>query len=146
VLEVYHFHERIAFHKRGVRESYNTVGDHLSSTHRKYLHWSPKYFKKQAAALRPSELACISELFVESDYPETAYKRAMGIIQLLKGYGKERLDPACNRAIYAKAVSYNRIRNILENNLDRVAPEEPPDTKQSHIPPHENIRGASSYR
>lgn len=105
-----------------------------------------EYFKKQAAALVPSVLACISELFVESDYLETAYKRAMGIIQLSKGYGKERLNATCNRAIYAKAVSYNRIRNILENNLDRVAPEEPTDTKPSHIPPHENIRGASSYR
>lgn len=146
VVEVYHGHERIAFHKRGTRGSYNTVGDHLSSTHRNYLDWSPEFFKKQAAALGSNVLACISELFVESDYPETAYKRAMGIIQLSKGYGRERLDAACNRAIYAKAVSYNRIRNILENNLDRVAPEEPPDTKKSHIPIHKNIRGASNYQ
>src|SRR5690606_30668933 len=130
---------------RGVRGSYNTVGDHLSSTHRKYLDWSPEYFKKQAAALGANVLACVTELFIDSDYPETAYKRAMGIIQLSRSYGKERLDAACNRAIYAKAVSYKRIKNILENNLDRVAPEEP-DTKQSHIPIHKNIRGASNYQ
>lgn len=145
VVEVYHCHERIAFHKRGTRGSYNTVGDHLSSTHRKYLDWSPEYFKKQAAALGPNVLACVTELFTGSDYPETAYKRAMGIIQLSKGYGKERLDSACQRAIYATAVSYNRIKNILENNLDRAAPEEN-GTKQSHIPKHENIRGASNYQ
>ena len=145
VVEVYHSHERIAFHKRGARGSYNTVGDHLSSTHRKYLDWSPEYFKRQAAALGPNVLACVTGLFTGSDYPETAYKRAMGIIQLSKGYGKERLDAACHRAIYAEAVSYNRIKNILENNLDRAAPEEN-GTKQSHIPKHENIRGASNYR
>lgn len=69
----------------------------------------------------------------------------MGIIQLSKGYGKERLDATCHRAIHAEAVSYNRIKNILENNLDRAAPEEN-ETKQSHIPKHENIRGASNYR
>ena len=45
-----------------------------------------------------------------------------------------------HRAVYAKAVSYNRIKNILENNLDRAAPEEK-GTDQSHIPKHENIRG-----
>lgn len=146
IVEVYHYHERIAFHKRSsLKGNYNTIKEHLSSTHRKYLDWSPEYFKKQAAVLGPNVLACVNDLFIESDYPETAYKRAMGIIQLSKGYGRDRLDAACNRAIYAKAVSYNRIKNILENNLDRVAPEEP-DTKQSHIPSHENIRGASNYQ
>lgn len=146
VVEVYYCHERIAFHKRGTRGSYNTVADHLSSTHKKYLDWNPEYFKKQASALGPNVLACITGLFIDSDYPETAYKRAMGIIQLSKSYGRERLDAACNRAVYAKAVSFNRIKNILENNLDRVAPEEPPGTKKSHIPIHENIRGASNYQ
>lgn len=145
VIEVYYSNERISFHKRSTRGSYNTVKDHLSSTHRKYLDWSPEYFEKQAASLGPNILACVSELFIGSDYPETAYKRAMGIIQLSKSYGKERLDAACNRAIYANAVSYNRIKNILEHNLDRLCPEEP-DKKQSHIPKHENIRGASNYQ
>jgi transposase len=144
-VEVYHNHERIAFHKRGPKGCYTTDGKHLSSSQRKYLDWSPDYFKKQAAALGLNVLACVNELFLQSDYPETAYKRAMGIIQLAKFYGRERLDSACSRAIYAKAVSYNRIRNILENNLDKVTPEDQ-NVKGTHIPAHENIRGASNYQ
>lgn len=145
-VEVYHYHERIAFHRRNKSKGcYNTEKDHLSSTHQKYLDWSPDYFKKQAAVLGPNVLACVTELFNESDYPETAYKRSMGIIQLSKPYGKERLDSACGRAVYAKAVSYNRIKNILENNLDKVIPDDQ-NVKESHIPKHENIRGASNYQ
>lgn len=146
VVEVYHLHERIALHKRNTSKGcYNTNKEHLSSSHRKYLDWSPEYFKKQAALQGPNVLACINELFTESDYPETAYKRAMGIIQLSKSYGKERLDAACHRALYAKSISYNRIKNILENNLDKVSPEDL-NEEESHIPIHENIRGASNYQ
>jgi transposase len=145
-VEVYHYHDRIALHKRNPSKGcYNTNREHLSSTHKKYLDWSPDYFKKQATPLGASVEACITELFVESDYPETAYKRALGIIKLAKLYGKERLDAACSRAIYAKAISYRRIKNILENNLDKVTPDEL-DKKESHIPDHENIRGASNYQ
>lgn len=146
VVEVYHNHERIAVHKRNPsRGCYNTHKDHLSSTHRKYLDWSPDYFKKQAVPMGPNVLACITALFTESDYPETAYKRAVGILQLSRLYGRERLDAACSRAIYAESVSYNRIKNILENNLDSVLPDDL-NQKQSHIPHHENIRGSNNYQ
>ena len=146
IVEVYHYHERIALHKRNPSKGcYNTNREHLSSTHKKYLDWSPDYFRKLAAPLGSNVATCISELFIESDYPETAYKRAQGIIKLAKLYGSERLDSACGRAIYARAISYRRIKNILENNLDRVTPEEM-DKKESHIPDHENIRGASTYQ
>ena len=144
-VEVFYFNERIAFHKRStLKGTYNTIDSHLCSTHRVYKDWSPDYFRKIAAPIGPHVLACINELFVNADYPEVAYKRAMGIIQLAKQYGKERAEKACHRAIYAKAVSYNRIKNILENNHDKLEIESEP-SKGSHIPKHENIRGASKY-
>lgn len=144
-VEVFYFNERIAFHKRNMqRGTYNTIDSHLSSTHKVYKDWSPDYFRKMAAPIGPHVLACINELFITVDYPELAYKRAMGIIQLAKQYGRERTDKACQRAVYAKAVSYNRIKNILENNQDKLEIETEP-SKESHIPKHDNIRGASNY-
>jgi transposase len=145
-VEVYYFAERIAFHKRNTaRGTYNTVDSHLCSTHQKYKDWSPDYFRKLASPIGAHTLACIEGLFVDSDYPETAYKRAMGIIRLARDFGKERLDKACERAVYAKSISYNRIKNILENNQDMLD-FDPVPTKESHIPKHENIRGASKYK
>ena len=146
-IEVYYYHERIALHQRkpalGV---YITNKSHLSSTHKDYTDWSPAYFKKMASSHGADVVACIEGLFTQCDYPEVAYKRAMGIIQLHRIYGSERLNNACRRARVADAVSYNRIKNILANNLDK----EPLDlvkenSSKSHIPRHDNIRGQKSF-
>lgn len=146
-VEVYHYHERIALHSRNLSMgAYNTNKSHLSSTHKDYTDWSPEYFQKMAARHGENVLACVKGLFIDCDYPETAYKRAMGIVQLHRQYGSRRLDNACRRAVYANAVSYNRIRNILKKNLDNGLFEDPQDDgTKSHIPPHGNLRGPQAY-
>lgn len=147
-VEVYHYHERIALHPRNPSMGrYNTIKSHLSSTHQDYTDWSPEYFQKMAARHGEHVVACIKALFGDCDYPEVAYKRAMGIIQLHRSYGSERLEQACKRAVYADAISYRRIRNILENNLDQNLFEDPEGGyERSHIPPHDNIRGPKAYQ
>jgi len=71
----------------------------------------------------------------------------MGVIQLNKSYGSQRLNQACKRALLAEALSYNRIKNILENKQDLWEEDlSPLHDKQSHIPPHENTRGAEQYQ
>lgn len=147
-VEVYHYHRRIALHRRNPSMGiYITNKDHLSSTHKHYADWSPAYFKKMAASHGQDVLACIEALFIDCDYPETAYKRAMGIIQLHRLYGSERLNNACKRAMHADAVSYNRIKNILANNMDKHPADGQLDINyKSHIPAHENIRGPESFQ
>lgn len=144
-VEVYHYHERIALHRRSPSMGiYTTNKDHLSSTNKDYTDWSPEYFQKMAAEHGEGVLACVKGLFIDCDYPETAYKRAMGIIQLHRVYGSERLNNACKRAVYGEAISYNRIKNILANNLDKEPFEDQSDNG-SHIPPHSNIRGQQAF-
>ena len=71
----------------------------------------------------------------------------MGIIQLHKSYGSQRLDNACKRALQADAVSYKRIQNILKNNLDQSSLFfQDLEEETSHIPKHQNVRGASNYQ
>lgn len=146
LVEVYYNDERIASHSRHkVKGHYNTIKEHLSSTHQHYSDWCPEYFIRQAAAVGIHAKQCISMLFDQNDYPETAYKSAMGIIQLERQYTKERLNAACERAMYANAISYQRIKNMLENNQDMLRNELFEDTCAHHIPVHENIRGSAYY-
>jgi len=84
-------------------------------------------------------------LFQQGDYPEINYKRANGILQLAKTYGDQRVDKACLRAVYHDAYSYQMIKNILKNNMDDHQIEES-QNETSHIPDHENIRGANNYQ
>lgn len=147
-VEVYYNHQRIALHKRNFQKgSYNTNRDHLSSTHKYYSDWSPEFFKQKASLHGKNVVICIDQIIASGDYPEIGYKRAMGLIQLHKAYGSDRLDSACKRAIQADAVAYLRIKNILENNLDRISLfYQDIEEDESHIPIHENIRGASTYQ
>lgn len=148
LVEVYYNHQRIASHCRNPSKgSYNTNKDHLSSTHKHYSEWSPEYFKNKAAKYGIHVAACVKQIIAKMDYPEIGYKRAMGVIQLHKLYGADRLDNACKRALQADVVSYKRIENILKNKLDQSTlfmQEE--EQEQSHIPKHQNIRGASNYQ
>ncbi len=146
MVEVYYNHERIAIHPRSAgRGNYLTIKEHLSSTHRNYRDWSPKYFATLAGKHGPHVEAFVKHLLAEGDYPESSYKKAMGVIQLHKSYGSERLEKACKRAVDAEIYSYQRLKNILKNRLDLVESNSECPSFQSHIPCHSNTRGAKHY-
>ena len=75
-------------------------------------------------------------------YPEHAFNSCLGVISLGKRFSKERLEAACERALYIKGVNYRSIKSILENNLDQKSL-----PKQMELIPvsHENIRGTDYY-
>jgi hypothetical protein len=145
-VEVYYNHQRIALHKRNYTiGSYNTIKEHLSSTHRARTDWNPDFFKRMAAKHGENVLTLVDQLVTTCDYPETAYKSAMGIVQLHKAYGSERLDKACKLALFAGTHSYRRIGNILKNKQDKL-PFQEENSNIPHIPAHSNLRGAAAYK
>ncbi len=144
-VEVYHGNQRIALHNRVMgKGAYITDKNHLSSTHHAYSQWSPKYFSDQGGRIGNNVKLFMTGLFLQGDYPEINCKRAMGILQLAKTYGNERVDKACLRAVYHDTYSYQRLKNILSNNMDEHEVEQ--ENRQSHIPSHQNIRGADQYK
>lgn len=148
MVEVYYNHRRIALHSRNPSKgSYNTNKEHLGSTHKHYSDWSPDFFRNKAIAHGNNVARCVEQIIARVDYPEIGYKRAMGVIQLHRAYGSQRLDNACKRALQADAVSYTRIQNILKNNLDKSSLFfQGLEDDRPHIPEHQNIRGASNYK
>lgn len=148
LVEVFHNQQRIAIHQRNLSKgSYVTNTDHLSSTHKFYSDWNPEFFRKKAAVHGEHVLRCVEFILTAQDYPEIGYKRALGVIQLHRPYGSERLDAACKRALQTDACSYMRIKNMLQNNMDRVPlSDQVTESCKTHIPAHGNIRGASAYK
>jgi hypothetical protein len=146
-VEVFYNHERIALHQRNLNKgSYITNNDHLSSTHKFYSEWCPEFFRKKALPHGEYVLACIEKILASQDYPEITYKRSLGVIQLHRAYGSQRLNNACKRALQTDACSYLRIKNILKNNMDRLPLfDDQVEQTKPHIPLHSNIRGASAY-
>jgi len=147
IVEVYYNNERIAIHPRSsARGNYITNKDHLSSTHQAYNGWSPEYFTSLALKQGKNVEALVKGIFTNGDYPEINYKRAMGVIQLQKSYGSQRLDRACKRAVDADIFSYQRLKNILKNGIDLIEPDPELHSTQSHIPSHDNTHDPSNYK
>jgi len=144
-VEIYHKNERIALHERVPKKgAYITNKDHLSSTHQVYNQWSPSYFTTQGKKIGEYVGQFMTGLFSQGDYPEICYKRANGILHLAREYDKERIDKACKIAVEHDLYSYQRLKNILKNNMDKqtmILPE----SEESHIGNHENIRGKEHY-
>lgn len=103
-------------------------------------------FIDKAEKIGPHTHQYIKKLFDQNGVAETKYKTAMGIIQLKKQYETKRIEKAVQLAMLYPIASYNKLKGILEKNLDLHDDLfDNIDKEQSHIPDHENIRGAEYY-
>jgi len=142
-IEIYFERERIALHKRSKSQGkYTTITDHLSSSHKAYSEWSLDFFCAKAQKIGKYTEQFIREMIQQKDYPEVAYKQALGIILLAKKYPEERVEKACERALSIGRYGYHLIENILKNGMDQDQSEQ---LITPHIPPHSNIRGGNNY-
>lgn len=114
-----------------------------ASSHRRFADWTIERLRREASAVGAST-AMLCELILESRrHPEQGFRACLGIIRLVKSYGRERLEAACLRALQIDARTYRSVKSILDNNLDRQAA-----AKRSPEAPaivHTNIRGPRYY-
>lgn len=137
--------ERIAFHKRSLKErGYTTVQDHMPSAHRFVSDWNPDFFLKWAKGIHPEVRHYIQVILDSYPYPEQAYKSCLGILGYDKKVGRERLVGAVRRASHYNTYNYSVITRILRSGMDTI----PFETEKQNDNPvqHENIRGAESFR
>jgi transposase len=150
-VEIYHQFERVALHLRQpAKGHYTTLREHLHPNHQWQTQWSPLFFTEQAGRIGPHTEALTgtpdrTDILRARPYPEQAYRSCAGVLSLAKGYGTDRLERACRRALHYRATSYQLVKSILERELDRLDPE-PTPAVTSPTAMHENVRGASAYQ
>ena len=143
-VDIYYRYECIAQHEREKgRHHYTTVKEHLASTHQFMNDWNPDRFKRWAASIDKSVEYVIDQIFEKKQHPEQAYKSCLGILNMDKKVGRERLINACKRAIDYNLYNYKSIQMILEKGLDGQ-PQETNDAPE--LPLHDNIRGEEYYQ
>ena len=137
-IEIYFNNQRIASHLRNYRKGYYTTNkDHLASSHSFYSGWKPEYFLQQANDIGEDVYQFVSKMMAQAEYPEIAYKSALGIIHLKSNYEKSRINKACKIGLENKLIRYRNIKNILDNNADLTMD----NITKSSVPIHNNIRG-----
>jgi transposase len=143
-VELFHRGTRVASHLRSpLRGRHTTIAAHMPSSHRRYADWTPARLMREAAVIGPSTAALVEQILHAKPHPEQGFRACLGILRLVRAWGAERVEAACQRGIDIGARSYSSIASILRNNLDRAyrpqsVPDEPPVQ-------HSNIRGGCYY-
>jgi transposase len=143
-IELFHHGARVASHLRNPRpQRHTTIAEHMPSAHRRYAEWTPTRLLREAATIGPSTIALMERILTTKPYPEQGFRACMGILRLVRSYGPERLEAACQRGMDIGARSYGSVQSILQNGLDRAYRPEPVADERSIQ--HENIRGSGYY-
>ena len=144
VVAIYYDNIRIAQHQRDRRPNeYSTLPEHMPPEHRFYAQWSPKRFKGWAKDLGEEVLQVIEKVLESRKHPEQAFKVCLGILNLGKKYGSERLNKVCGQANGFGTCSLKCIENMLKVDLEEER--HPKLELVASIAAHENIRGNQYY-
>ncbi|ULQ55456.1 IS21 family transposase [Flavihumibacter rivuli] len=145
-VEIYHDHQRIAWHPRSVNgRGYTTLGEHMPPNHQAMAArkgWTQEGLLSKAYRIGPCVGSVAEKILGNSVYMEQNYKSCYGMLMLEKRYGSQRLEAACQLALTGMRINYTMIKNILHCGKDKQV-RIPNDTP---LPSHTNIRGPQQYQ
>lgn len=144
-VECFHKGERVASHRRSAqRARHTTLTAHMPRTHRHYAEWTPQRLITWAEKAGPATAGVITAILERRAHPQQGFRSALGIMRLGKGYGDQRLEAACRRALALGALSYKSIESILRRGLDATPLPERQAPQGTPIE-HANLRGSGYY-
>jgi len=143
-VEIFMRGERITAHLRGSGNGkHTTLPEHMPSSHRRYAGWTVERIQRDAATISPAAGALCTRILEERAPPEQGFRACLGIVRLVKAFGRERVEAACAPALEIGARTYGSVKSILDNNLDRHTP--PQHALDNQAIEHRNIGGAVYY-
>jgi transposase len=143
LVELLHRGRRVACHARSARRGgYTTVDEHMHAAHRAHKQWTPERLVHWGRQIGPRTGEFVAALLERWRHPEHGYRSCLGLLNLAKRYGPERLEAACAIALGLRAVQYRHVRDILAAGRDRVEAVTPTEWVS---PVHDNVRGADYY-
>jgi len=144
IVEIFHNYERIAIHKRLQSPfKHTTDKEHLPPAHRFVAELEPDKLLIMADDIHKDVKVYLAKILDAKQHPEQLYKVCMGVLNLSRKYGNERLTKACQRSLVFGIYNYRIIKKILESGLDNI---EEDSIDGFVLPPHDNIRGSEYYR
>jgi hypothetical protein len=97
---------------------FTTLEEHRPKAHQKYLQWTPSRILEWVKTIGPDCARVVAQILADRPHPEQGYRSALGIIQLGKALGNDRVEAAARRALHFGTCSYVSLKSILQNNLE----------------------------
>jgi len=143
-IEIFHGGKRVASHARNsFAYRHTTVAEHMPKSHQAHLEWTPSRLIHWAEGIGASTAQVVQTILERKPHPEMGYRACLGILRLEKMYSRARLEAASQRAVQLQTFSYQSLKSILKNSLDRQLLLEPEPAHPG--PEHENLRGPHYY-
>ena len=143
-VEIYRAGKRVASHLRAAPGDMGatTVNDHRPASHRRHADVTPEKLRDQARRIGPASAILVDLILRDRPHPEQGFRSCLGILQLARNHGAERLEAACERALAINARTVTSVKSILLNRLDsrRVTPQ-----PEAPAISHANIRGPQFF-
>jgi hypothetical protein len=112
------------------------------------MQWTPGRLLNWGQTIGAGTHAVVQWQLENRPHPEQGYRACLGLLNLARSYGEERLEAACRRALTIGSPTRKRILAILETKLDQHpdlfpgADTASPTASRSHG----NVRGADYFR
>jgi transposase len=115
----------------------------MPSSHRRYADWTIERIRREAATVGPATAALCELILERRPHPEQGFRACLGILRLVRPFGRDRVEAAATRAIEIGTLTYGSVRSILDHKLDRQTAQKPPADSAPLL--HPNIRGPRYY-
>jgi transposase len=146
VVAVYHQGRRVASHARSfVKGGHTTCAEHMPRSHRSMQEWSPERFLRWAGEIGSETHTLVNILLQQKRHQEQNYRSILGLLQLAKKYGRDRLNQACGRALLIGSPKRHSVESILKQGIDQTPLETTEEQLSLHLDHHENVRGEDYY-
>jgi transposase len=147
-IECFFKSRRVAAHIRSyVPGAHTTIPEHMPDSHRRHREWTPGRLLNWGAKIGPGTRAVVQWQLEHRPHPEQGYRACLGLLNVAKTYGEQRLEAACRRALAIGAPTRKRVLAILEAKLDQHPELFPAEAAPATAAlTHANVRGADYFR
>ncbi len=143
-VEVVHRGERVASHLRSAHVGgFTTLAEHMPQAHQAHMQWSPQRLIHWGQSIGVATGRSVERILTERKHPEHGYRACLGLLALVKRFGKPRLEAACLIALELGTTRVVHVRDILASGRDQLAPI---TTTEWTSPEHANVRGPGHYQ
>ena len=116
----------------------------MPKSHRRHMEWTPGRFLNWAVQVGSATSGLVKHLLENRPHPEQGYRSCLGLLNLSKRFGEDRLEKACAYALKIGAKTRRSVESILIRNMENTAVA--PSQVYSELPiDHENLRGRNYY-
>ena len=138
----YYMGELVAEHIRSNKYGLTTIGLHMPKTHSNHK----KNNTREGILYRAQNIGLSTATLIESIidskvHEEQAYRTCLGILSLTRQHTKEHIESACKYAYSHNITTRKSIKNIITNNIAKIATVQPDFISIEHS----NIRGSKYY-